>query len=120
MLALAAACTLLSDDDRPRLSASWEVALGDRRPKNMRGDHWLFSGGGETDRAVRCLVRIEVEVCNRISLGGGGGARGVMNLSAGFIVLISPLAIELIDALRNRNGWTSTGTQRRLTGWPGR
>lgn len=43
-----------------------------------------------------------------------------MNLSAGFIVLISMLAIELMDALRNRRGWTSIGTNSRLTGWPGR
>jgi hypothetical protein len=59
-------------------------------------------------------------VFRRDNLGVGGGARGVMNLSAGFMVLMFPFAIELIEALRKRKGWTSTGTQRRLTGWPGR
>ena len=41
---------------------------------------------------------------NRGSVGVGGACRGVMNLSAGFIVLRSPFAIELMDALRNRSG----------------
>jgi hypothetical protein len=41
-------------------------------------------------------------------------------LSAGFIVFISAVEIELRDARRQRRGWTSMGTKRRLTGWPGR
>jgi hypothetical protein len=49
-------------------------------------------------------VRTEVEVFRRVNLGVGGGARGVINLSAGFMVLISPFAIELIEALRKRKG----------------
>jgi len=40
----------------------------------------------------------------RANLGSGGGARGVMNLSAGFMVLMSPFVIELIEALRKRKG----------------
>jgi hypothetical protein len=55
-------------------------------------------------------VRTDVDVFSRISPGVGGGGRGVINLSAGFIVLISPLAIELIDALRYLRGNTSMGT----------
>ncbi len=116
MLALASAWTLLNEDDQPRLSASCSFELKDRRPKNIRGDHRGFSVVGESDRAVRCFVRTEVDVFRRVSLGVGGGARGVMNLSAGFMVLMSPFALELIEELRKRKGWTSTGTQRRLTG----
>jgi hypothetical protein len=54
------------------------------------------------------------------SEGIGGAARGVRNLSAGTMVLMSPLAMELMEALRSRGIWISTGTQRRLTGCPGR
>ena len=79
-----------------------------------------FSAFGDRDRADRFFVSTGGDVFRRASEGGGGGALGVINLSAGFIVLMSPLAIELIDALRLRRGWTSIGTKRRLTGWPGR
>jgi hypothetical protein len=116
VLTLALPDILLSDDDRPRLSTSTEGVTGDRRPKNIRGDHGDFSAFGERDRAERFFASTDDDVFNRGKSGVGGGGRGVMNLSAGFIVLIFPFAIELIDALRYRNGWTSTGTQRRLTG----
>lgn len=60
-------------------------------------------------------------VLARIRLGGiGGGARGVRNLSPGAMVLIASLTMELMEALRSRDGKTSTGTQRRLTCCPGR
>jgi hypothetical protein len=116
VLALIGAEILLNEDDRPRFS-SCKYVFDDRKPKNIRGDHWAFSDVvGESDRAVRCFARTELEVFRRGNLGVGGAARGVMNLSAGFMVLMSPFAIELIEALRKRKGWTSTGTQRRLTG----
>ncbi len=109
--------TLLRDVDRPRLSTGGDGdCTGDRRPKNILGDHGDFSALGERERAERFFMRTEEDVFKRGSGGGGGGALGVINLSAGFIVLRSPLAIELIDALRNRRGWTSIGTKRRLTG----
>lgn len=91
---------LLREDERPRLSDCCGTETGDRRPKNDLGDHGDFSPFGERDRADRFLVRTEVAVLRRGREGVGGGCRGVMNLSAGFIVLISPLAIELIEALR--------------------
>lgn len=116
---------LPKDTDRPRLSTfsigedGWE---GDRRPKNILGDHCDLSALGESERADLFLSKTEVDVLSRGSSfgGGGGGCRGVMNLSAGFIVLICPLAIELMDPLRKRRGCTSIGTKRVFTGWPGR
>lgn len=88
-----------SDGDLPRLSFSCEDdATGDRRPKNILGDH--FSDFGERDRADRLTVMGDGEVSSRGNVGVGGGCRGVINLSAGFIVLTSPFAIELIEALR--------------------
>jgi hypothetical protein len=111
---------LFSDEERPRLLMSGtEGDDGERMPKNNLGDHCDFSDFGDSDRADRFCWRTIGEVFRRGRFGAGGGCRGVINLSAGFIVLRSPLVIELIDALRNRSGWTSTGTQRRLTGWPG-
>lgn len=114
---------LLSDSDRPRLALSWnDDTAGERSPKKALGDHGDFSDLGETERA--CLFFVTTgggEVFKRgRAVGVGGGGRGAMNLSAGFMVLTSPFAIELIEALRNRSGWISTGTERRLTGWPGR
>ena len=73
-------------------------------PKNILGDHCAFSDLGERERADLFFRRTIGEVFKRGSVGVGGGCRGVMNLSAGFIVLTSPFAIELIDALRNRSG----------------
>jgi hypothetical protein len=96
---------LLNDDERPRLVRSGtEGDDGDRIPKNILGDHCDFSDCGETERADRFFWRTVGEVFKRGRVGVGGGCRGVMNLSAGFIVLRSPFAIELIDALRNRSG----------------
>ncbi len=68
------------------------------------------------------MTKTDVDVFGRGSIfaGAGGGCRGVINLSAGFIVFISAVEIELRDARRQRRGWTSMGTKRRLTGWPGR
>lgn len=96
---------LFSDDERPRLQRSGTVGDdGERMPKNILGDHCGFSDFGERDRADRFFWRTIDEVFKRGRVGVGGACRGVMNLSAGFIVLRSPLAIELIDALRNRSG----------------
>ena len=94
--------TLVNDEDRPRLSLSSGVGADVRRPKNILGDHGAFSHFGDTERADRFFRRTDGEVFKRDGAGAGvgGGGRGVMNLSAGFIVLISPLAIELIEALR--------------------
>jgi hypothetical protein len=55
---------------------------------------------------------------SRVGMGGGG--RGARNLSAGTMVFTSTFVTELIEALRSRGGRTSTGTQSRFTGWPGR
>lgn len=107
---------LLNDEERPRLLRSrTEGDAGERMPKNILGDHCGFSDRGERERADRFFWRTIGDVSKRRIVGIGGGCRGVINLSAGFIVLRSPFAIELIDALRNRSGWTSIGTQRRLT-----
>jgi hypothetical protein len=96
---------LLNDEERPRLLRSGtEGDVGDRIPKKILGDHWDFSDLGESDRADRFFWRNIGEVFKRGSDGVGGGCRGVMNLSAGFIDLRSPFAISLIDALRNRSG----------------
>jgi hypothetical protein len=112
---------LLSGGHRPRLSHFWECDEGDRRPKSTLGDHCNLSGLGEIDRAFRFRVMAMGAVFARVRLGGiGGGARGVRNLSPGTMVLMSSLVMELMEALRSRGGRTSTGTQRRLTGCPGR
>ena len=98
---------LLSDVDRPRLSLSWnDDTAGDRSPKKAFGDHGDLSGLlGETERAALFLTTTDGEVFKRSRVVGvGGGGRGAINLSAGFIVLISPFAIELIEALRYRSG----------------
>ena len=96
---------MLDDDERPRLLRSGTVGEdGDRKPKNILEVHCGFSDLGDSDRAERFFWRTIGEVFNRGSDGVGGACRGVMNLSAGFIVLRSPFAIELIDALRNRSG----------------
>lgn len=89
---------LLRDDDLPRPSWSGEAGSGDRSPKNARGDHCL-STRGESDRAVRLWDKSDGEVFKRGNIGRGGACLGDINLSAGFIVLMSPLAIELIEAL---------------------
>jgi hypothetical protein len=94
---------LLSDVDRPRLSLSWnDDTAGDRSPKNAFGDHGDLSGLlGDRERAVLFFATNDGEVFKRGRVVGvGGGGRGAMNLSAGFMVLISPFAIELIEALR--------------------
>ena len=97
--------TLLSEEDRPRVSTDADEGwLGSRSPKNNLGDHADFSGFGGSERADRFFRSTDEEVFRRGSEGGGGGALGVINLSAGFIVLTSPLVIELIDALRYRRG----------------
>lgn len=95
---------LLSDTDRPRLSLSGnDDTAGDRSPKKVLGDHGDLSDlFGETERAG-LLFANDGEVLSRgnaVVVGVGGGWRGAMNLSAGFIVLTSPFAIELIEALR--------------------
>lgn len=94
--------------DRPRLSLSWnDDTAGDRSPKKAFGDHGDLSGllGGETERAVLFLATKDGDVFKRGRMVGvGGGGRGAMNLSAGFIVLISLFAIEFIEALRYRRG----------------
>lgn len=100
---------LLNETDLPRLSLSWnDDALGDRSPKKAMGDHGVFSDLlGETERAVLFRANSDGDVFRRgRRVGVGGGGRGAMNLSAGFIVLTSPLAIELSEALRKRSGWT--------------
>jgi hypothetical protein len=96
---------LLSDTDRPRLSLSGnDDTAGDRSPKKVLGDHGDFSALlGETERAGLLFATNDGEVLRRgkaMVVGVGGGWRGAMNLSAGFIVLTSPFAIELIEALR--------------------
>lgn len=96
--------TLLNEEDRPRESTDGDDDEGSRSPKNNLGDHPDFSGFGESERADRFFMSTEDEVLRRAGEGVGGGGLGVINLSAGFIVLISPLAIELIDALRYRRG----------------
>jgi hypothetical protein len=97
-------CALPEDVDLPRLPTGDEGDLsGVLRPKNIRDDHGDFSSFGESERAERFFVRTADEVLSR-GTGGGGGALGVRYLSAGFMVLISPLAMELIDALRHRRG----------------
>jgi hypothetical protein len=96
---------LFSDEERPRLLRSEGVGdEGERMPKNSLGDHWAFSHFGERDRADPFLCRTIDEVFNRGRVGVGGARRGVMYLSAGFMVLRSAFAIELIDALRKRSG----------------
>ena len=111
----------ISDEERPRLLKLVTVGVvGERMPKNILGHHCDFSDLGERDRAGRFSCRTVGEVFERGRNDLGGACRGVINLSAGFKVLRSPSAIEVIEALRHRSGCTSTGTQRRLTGWPGR
>ena len=91
---------------------------GDFSPKRAFADQGDRTG--EVDLASLFLAIIAGEVFNRGNdLGVGGGARGVKYLSAGFIVLISA-PVAPTDALRSRNGFSSTGTHRKLTGWPGR
>ena len=100
--------TLWSDNERPCLLRSGTVGTvgdeGERMPKNALGDHCDFSDFGERDWADLFFWRTIGDVFRRRRVGVGGGCRGVMNLSAGFIVLTSPIAIELVDALRNRRG----------------
>ena len=95
-------------DDRPRLSLSWnDDTAGDRSPKKAFGDHGDLSGllGGETERAFLFLATKDGDVFKRGRMVGvGGGGRGAINLSAGFIVLISLFAIEVMEALRYRSG----------------
>lgn len=108
-------------DDRPCFSpARVYDEVGDRRPNNILGDHGDFSSFGDMERADRLLTNDRGDVFGLDRLGIGGGGRGVINLSAGTIVLTSACFIELIEPLRSRGSRTSTGTQRRLTGWPGR
>jgi hypothetical protein len=47
---------------RPQL----KVFTGDRRPKNIRGDHGDFSAFGERDRAERFFASTD-DVFNRVS-----------------------------------------------------
>lgn len=69
-LDLLSGAILLSDVDRPRLSIGGDGdEPGDRRPKNILGDHPDFSDFGEADRADRFFMRTEDEVFNRGSEG---------------------------------------------------
>lgn len=72
------------------------------------------------ERAGRSSESIAGDVFKRGKEGLGGGGRGAINLSLGFIVLAFSSTTEFKEALRPRQGWISTGTQRRLSGWPGR
>lgn len=92
---------------------------GDFRPNIFLADQGDFPPPGDTDLAVRFLSSRDGDVFRRDSLGTVGGARGARNLSSGFIVLY-PEVTAPIEALLSRKGLTSTGTQRRFTGCPGR
>ena len=62
-----------------------------------------MEGLGEIDRADRFFVRAGA-VFKRLRDGLGGGARGAMNLSAGFMVILFSVASEVSEALRYRRG----------------
>jgi hypothetical protein len=93
--------------------------VGDRKPNSFLADQGDLPSVGETDLEERFLSESDGDVSRRGNLGIEGGARGVRNLSSGFIVL-NPVLMAPIEALLSRSGLTSVGTQRIFTGCPGR
>lgn len=101
--------TLFSDEERPRLPASPGCGNGDLRPKKPLADHCL-STLGDNERAVRLWLYAAGEVFNRGNNGSGGGWRGAMYFSDGFIVLRLLRVIDVVEALLKRKGVISVGT----------
>ena len=112
----------MAGDSWPRPRDSELVGRADLSPKRLLADHGVLDAG-ETDLVVLGLLVLFLRVIGgavlrRGSCGRGGmagAARGLRNLSSGFIVGICPV-IALSEALLSRNGLISVGTLRMFTG----
>ena len=120
LLTILWSCTT-GDSVRPRSRSSGTAENAALSPNRLLADQGDLVPFGDIDLADLFLSVTAGAVFRRDSRGLGivGGARGVMNLSLGFIVCIWPV-IALSDALLSRTGLTSVGTLITLTGCPGR
>jgi hypothetical protein len=105
--------------NRPQSPAVCSIpdVAGDLGPKDFTGDLGYLIDLRNLDRAD--LSRADSDVFKRVNLEVVESGRGVSNSSAGLKALVPPFIIELIEALRDRGGWTSTGAHTTLPGWSG-
>jgi len=103
-------------DDRLEESGGAGDEDCDRRPEKSFVAHPSFPSFAQEHSFSVTSAPEDDNEADRAAFGFDGGARGVINLSAGFIVLTSVIFIESMEPLRSRGGETSTGSQRILTG----